>query len=260
MNKVYFIGAGPGDPELITVKGMKIIAKSDVIIYAGSLVNKDILNYASNMCKFYDSSKMNLLEIVDTIEKYYKKGKVVTRLHTGDPSIYGAIYEQMLELDKRGIPYEIIPGVTSLFAAAAKLKIELTAPEIAQTVTISRTEGRTPVPKNESIDMLASHGGTFAFYLSATGGDRLKDTFLKHGWDKDTPVAICYKVSWEDEKIIITTLEKLTEILEENKINKHAIILIGEVIDKKNIITYSKLYDKDFEHEFRKKNFCNSDN
>ncbi|MGA1862073.1 precorrin-4 C(11)-methyltransferase [Deferribacter thermophilus] len=260
MNKVFFIGAGPGDPELITVKGMKVLTKSDVVIYSGSLVNKQILEYAPAHCKIYDSSKMNLTQIVETIEKFYLEGKLISRLHTGDPSIYGAIYEQMLELDKRGIPYEIIPGVTALFAAAAKLKIELTAPEISQTVTISRVEGKTPVPQKESLDLLTKHGGTFAFYLSASNAEKIKETFLKNGWEENTPVAICHKVYWDDEKILNTTLGNLVNTLKENSIKKHTLIIIGKILDRNSIVKYSKLYDEDFEHGYRKKGCSNSNN
>ncbi|MGA1846305.1 precorrin-4 C(11)-methyltransferase [Deferribacter abyssi] len=258
--KVYFIGAGPGDAELITLKGYNILKHVDVVIYAGSLVNKEILKYAPANAEFFDSSSMNLDEIVDKMYKSFKTGKIVVRLHTGDPSIYGATYEQMIELDKLGVPYEVVPGVTSLFAAAAKLKVELTAPDISQTIVISRVEGRTGVPENEALDRLLSHGGTFVFYLSAKNVEKIKNKFLEKGWSNDTPVAICYKVSWNDEKIINCTIENLPDKMDKEGIRKHALIIVGNVLDKSLIKQYSRLYDKDFEHEYRKKGSRNSDN
>jgi precorrin-4/cobalt-precorrin-4 C11-methyltransferase len=251
MSKVYFIGAGPGDIELLTIKGQNALKKSEIVIYAGSLVNKDILVYAENMVESYDSSGMNLGEIMDIIKNANSRGFNVARLHTGDPSLYGAILEQSLELDKLGIEYEIIPGVTALFAASASLGVELTAPNIAQSVVITRIEGRTPMPKNESLDKIISHGGTFCFYLSILKIKDIVETFLKKGFNKDTPAAVCYRVSWPDEVIIKGTLMNIEEKVRRYNITRQALVIVGDVLDR-NIEQYSKLYDKGFSHGFRK--------
>lgn len=251
MNKIIFLGAGPGDPELISLKGYKILSKADVVIYTGSLINKDILKFAKGDAILIDSANLNLNEIIELFKKYAEEDKSVVRLHTGDPSIYGAIYEQMLELDKLGIDYEIIPGISSMQLAAAKLKVEFTAPEVSQTIVISRIEGKTPVPPKEKIEIISQSTGTFIFFLSASMGDKIKEIFLKNGWSDNTPTAICYKLGFEDEKIIYTDLLNLPFELEKNKIEKHALIIIGDVLKKEQIKTYSKLYDKGFSHGFR---------
>ena len=254
--KVYFIGAGPGDPELITLKAYRLIEQANVIIYAGSLVNERILDFASKQAKFFNSAKMTLDEIIAVIKKSFQAGQKVIRLHTGDPSLYGAIYEQMQELDKLNIPYEIIPGVTSLFAATAKLQVELTAPNLSQTVIISRVAGKTKVPSGEALEKLACHGGTFVFYLSAKSVNQIKDVFLSQGWSKATPVAICYKVSWEDEKIIKTTLADLPTTMAQAGLSKHLLLIIGNILDKTKVQEYSRLYAKDFVHEYRSSHHC----
>ncbi len=250
MSKVYFIGAGPGDIELITLKGLKALQKSKIVIYAGSLVNRDILNYADNMIASYDSSSMVLEEIVDLIKTSTDKNLDVARLHTGDASLYGAIFEQIVEIEKLGIQYEIIPGVTALFAAAASMGVELTSPNISQTVTITRVEGKTPMPKNENLKDIVSHGGTFTFYLSILKLKDIINTFLDKGFKKDTPVAVCYRVSWPDEEIIFGTLDNIEKKMENKKINRQALVIVGDVL-RRNPKKYSKLYDKDFSHGFR---------
>ncbi len=249
MAKVYFIGAGPGDPELITLKGINTIKKCETVIYAGSLVSEDILTHCTKTADIYNSASMNLDEIIEVTKKAIENGHSVARLHTGDPSIYSALNEQMEELDALGIGYEIIPGVTALFASAAALGNELTLPEISQTVVISRIEGRTPVPEDESMERLASHGGTFCFYLSVDRFADIADTFIKKGWSPDTPAAAVYRASWADEQILRGTLTDLGEKIKESGITKHALVIIGHALGGKG--SYSKLYDKDFSHGTR---------
>ncbi|ABR30566.1 cobalt-precorrin-4 C(11)-methyltransferase [Thermosipho melanesiensis] len=240
---VYFIGAGPGDPELITLKAYKILQKCDVVIYAGSLVNKEILNFTKKDAKIFDSSKLTLEEIIDIYKKY--KEKDIARLHTGDPSIYGAINEQIYFLEEMNIPYEIIPGVSSAFAAAAKIKSELTAPDISQTVIFTRYGKNIPTPEN--IKELAKHKSTLIIFLSVNYLSEIVET-LKTEYPIDTPVKVVYKATWKDEKIIHGTLENITEKAKE--IKNTALIFVGEVFKKKD--TFSKLYDKNFSHKFRK--------
>ncbi|TCW32076.1 cobalt-precorrin 4 C11-methyltransferase [Thermohydrogenium kirishiense] len=247
---VYFIGAGPGDPELITLKGMKIIQACDVVIYAGSLVNKEILKYAKPKAEVYDSATMNLDEIIRLIVKSHKDGKDVARIHTGDPAIYGAIHEQIVRLEKENIDYEIIPGVSSFLAAASVLKKELTIPEITQTVIITRIGGRTVVPKEQELKDLSRHGATMAIFLSVQEIDRVVSE-LKKGYQENTPVAVVYKATWEDQVIVKGTLNDISQKVKSKGINKTAMILVGDFL--KDIKTYSKLYDKEFSHSFRKK-------
>ena len=220
MEKVYFIGAGPGDPELITVKGKKIVEKADVIIYAGSLVNREIINCHKEGAEIYNSASMNLDEVMEVTVTAQKAGKLVARVHTGDPSIYGAIREQMDVLDEHGIEYEVIPGVSSFVAAAAAIKKEFTLPDVSQTVICTRLEGRTPVPETESLESLASHKCSMAIFLSVQMIDKVVKKLLKH-YDESTPIAIVQKASWKDQKM-------------------------GNEYSK------SKLYDKTFTHEYRK--------
>ncbi|ENN95744.1 cobalamin biosynthesis precorrin-3 methylase CbiF [Methanocaldococcus villosus KIN24-T80] len=247
MKKVTIVGAGPGDEELITVKGLKAIKEADVIIYAGSLINKKLLEY-NKKAELYDSSKMSLDEIIDVMVKAVNEGKKVVRLHSGDPSIYGAIKEQIDELKKYNIDVEIIPGVSSLFAAAAALKIELTLPNVSQTVIITRPEGRTKVP--EKLRELAKHRATMAIFLGVSMIDKVVEELL-NGYDPSTPVAVVYHASWEDEKIIRGTLGDIVEKVKKENITRSALILVGDVLDPKNY-EYSKLYDKTFSHGFRK--------
>ncbi|WP_035589596.1 precorrin-4 C(11)-methyltransferase [Hippea jasoniae] len=248
MAKVYFIGAGAGDKDLLTIKGLKALKRCDVVIYAGSLINKDILTYAKKDAEIYDSKSMTLTEIIKVIEEAIKENKNVARMHTGDPSLYGAILEQTEELKKKNIEFEIIPGVTALFAAAAKLNISLTAPNSSQTITISRIEGKTKLPDNEKLTKLLCHGGTFCFYLSADKIHSIVEEFLKAGYKEDTPIAVCYKVSWPDEKIIKGTLKDI--IHKTAEIKKHAVVIVGDVLNMKPK-EYSKLYDEKFSHTFR---------
>jgi len=247
--KVYFIGAGPGDPELITVKGKKIIEMSGYCIYAGSLVNPDILKYCSKDTRIFDSASMSLDEIINLIEEAKEDNKDVARIHTGDPSIYGAIQEQMSELDKRGIDYEVIPGVSSFLAAASTLKQELTLPGVSQTVIITRIEGRTPVPETERLEVLAKSKATLCIFLSIKEINKVVD-ILKPVYGTNCPVAIVYKASWKDEKVIISNLNNVVAEIIQSDIKKTAIIIVGDVLSKN--FEYSKLYDKHFNHSYRR--------
>ncbi len=257
MNKVYFIGAGPGDKELITLKALKIIEKADVIIYAGSLVNKEIINFCKNQnVQVYNSAKMTLEETDKVIKDNVKQGKLVVRLHTGDPSIYGAILEQIILLEKENIDYTIIPGVSSAFAAAASIKSEFTLPEISQTVIFTRMEGKTPVPENEKLKNIAKIGATLIIFLSISLIEKVKEELLQGAYNEDTPVVIAKRVSWKDEEIFFTSISEMDKVVKEHNIKKTALILIGEVFNKKyrekNSMKKSKLYDKNFSTEFRK--------
>ncbi len=247
--KVYFIGAGPGDPELITLKGKKIIERSGYCIYTGSLINPDILKYCRMDSKKYNSASMTLDEIISVMEDAKERNEDVARLHTGDPSIYGAIQEQMLELEKRGISYEIVPGVSSFLAAAASLKQELTLPGGTQTVIITRIEGKTPVPATESLEALAKSKATLCIFLSVKEIDKVVN-ILKPIYGEYCPAAIVYKASWKDEKIIVSNLTKIPGDANQEDITKTAIIIVGNVLSKD--FEYSKLYDKNFTHEYRR--------
>ena len=247
--KVIFIGAGPGDPELLTIKGQNAIKNADIIIYAGSLVNKEILSVAKETAMIYNSASMNLDEILNIMDKETKKGKIVARVHTGDPSIYGAIGEQIEFLRHNDITFEIIPGVSSLFATAAALESELTLPEVSQTVIITRPEGRTPKPKSESISELAKHNATMCIFLGIHMVEEVVNDLLTY-YPTDTPVAVVKKASWNDEMVIKGTLEDIASKVKEAGIEKTAIIVVGKVINPGKI-TPSKLYDSKFTHEFR---------
>jgi len=250
--KVYFIGAGPGDIELLTIKAMKIIKNADVIIYAGSLINPKILELAKNDAKIYDSSKMSLEQIFDAI---LSGGEIIARLHSGDPAIYGAIQEQIHWCETQGIEYEIIPGVSSFTSAAASIKQELTLPHISQTIILTRISGKTTVPDNERIEELAKIGATMVIFLSI---DRIDDVVdeLKKGYFIDTPVAVVEKASLPDEKKIIGTLKDIAQKVKGANIKRQAVIIVGNVLKKEYV--KSKVYDKGFEHGFRKRNNSNS--
>ncbi|WP_432401688.1 precorrin-4 C(11)-methyltransferase [Wukongibacter sp. M2B1] len=247
--KVYFIGAGSGDPELITIKGAKRIAQADIIIYAGSLVNKEVMANRKESAEVYNSASMTLDEVIEVIERGIKEGKLIARVHTGDPSIYGAIREQMDMLDEREIEYEVIPGVSSFVAAAAAIKKEFTLPGVTQTVILTRMEGRTPVPEKESIEELAKHRATMCLFLSVHMIEKLVERLLT-SYTIDTPIAVIQKASWEDQKIVIGTLGDIAEKVKDEGITKTAQILVGDFLGDKYEL--SKLYDKNFSHEFRK--------
>lgn len=248
--KVYIIGAGPGDPELITVKGHKIIAAADVIVYTGSLVPKELLQDAREDAVIHNSAGMTLDEIISIMAEAYEQNKLIARVHTGDPSIYGSTAEQMRQLDKRGIPWEVIPGVSSFNAAAAAIKQELTLPETSQTIIISRAAGRTPVPPTEDLEKLAAIQGTLVLFLSITLVRKLSRK-LAPFYGADCPVAVIYKASCPDQKIIRGTLSTITKQVTEAKITSQSIIIIGKVLACDDFPD-SRLYAADFTHQFRK--------
>jgi len=245
---VYFIGAGPGDPELITIKGKKRIEESDIVIYAGSLVNKELLKYCKPSAQIYNSAGMTLDEVLEIMVKGVKEGKKIARLHTGDPSIYGAVREQMDALDRHGIQYEVIPGVSSFLATAAALKKEYTLPGVTQTVILTRMEGRTEVPLEEKIEALAAHKATMVIFLSIGMIDELVSR-LKAGYEETTPVAVVYKVSWPEQKIVRGTLADIAGKVKAEGIKKTALVVVGNFLGDEYEL--SKLYDKSFSHEFR---------
>jgi len=246
--KVYFIGAGPGDPKLLTIKGKEIIEKAEVIIYAGSLVNEEILKYAVHAKETHNSAVLNLEELGDIFRRAKETNYNVARIHSGDPSIYGAIHEQMRFLDDLGIPYEVIPGISSFQAAAAALCQELTLPDVCQTITLTRMEGRTPVPDKENLMEIIKTRPTLVLFLSISRLNEIVE-ILRTGYPPSTPVAIVYRVSWPDEKIILGTLENILERWDGRVITKTALIMVGEVMAKK--AGASMLYDKKFSHSYR---------
>ncbi|MCQ9207498.1 MAG: precorrin-4 C(11)-methyltransferase [Omnitrophica bacterium] len=248
--KIYFIGAGPGDPELLTIKATKVIKKADIIIYAGSLVNKDILKFAGENTRIYDSAGMTLEDVLEIFAKTKSTDKIVARIHSGDPSVYGAIQEQMDWCKKENLDYEVIPGISSYQAAAASLKQELTLPDVSQTVILTRISGRTKVPAKEDLQELAKIKATVVIFLSIQEIDRVV-TKLKQGYGLDTPVAVIEKVTYADERKIVGTLEDIAKRVKDAGIKRQALIIIGDVLRKK--YQKSKLYDKDFEHAFRRK-------
>ncbi|WP_434301852.1 precorrin-4 C(11)-methyltransferase [Clostridium botulinum] len=248
-SKVYFIGAGPGDPDLITVKGRDILTKADVVIYAGSLVSKEHLDYCKEGVEVYNSASMTLQEVINVIQKAHNENKSIVRLHTGDPSIYGAIKEQMDELDKLNICYEVVPGVSSFSAAAASIKKEFTLPGVSQTLILTRVEGRTPVPEKEDLEVLASRGASMALFLSVGMIDKVA-LKLKKGYGRNVPIAVIQRATWQDEKAVIGTLDDIAKKVKDANITKTAQILVGDFIDCK--YDKSLLYDEKFTHEFRK--------
>lgn len=245
---VYFIGAGPGDVDLITVKGRKILSETDVVIYAGSLVAKEHLDFCKEGVIAHNSASMTLEQVIEVMKKEVAKGKTVVRLHTGDPSMYGAIKEQMDELDKLNIEYKVVPGVSSCFAAAAAINKEFTLPDVTQTLILTRVEGRTPVPERESLEKLASIGASMAIFLSISMIDKVVEK-LRRGYGKNVPIAVVERATWEDERVIIGTLDDIAEKVKEANITKCAQILVGDFINS----DYSKslLYDKSFTHMYR---------
>lgn len=247
---ISFIGAGPGDPELLTLKGKRLIDDADVIVYAGSLVNPAVLSTSKATAEIYNSATMDLNEVIEVMSKAEKAGKKVVRVHTGDPAIYGAIREQMDRLDKLGISYEVVPGVSSVFACAAALKKEFTLPDVTQTVILTRMEGRTPMPEKEKLKDLAMHHATMAIFLSIGFLDEMTKQLLEGGYSPETPVAVIYKASWPDQKIILGTISDIERKVKEANITKTALTLVGDFLG--NEYELSKLYDPSFTTEFRK--------
>ena len=250
MSKVFFVGCGPGDPELITVKAKKLLQKADVIIYSGSLIPPEILKF-NKKGKKVDAAKLVREEIFELLLKNSKKGKTVVRLHDGDPAIYGAIREQIDNLQNEGIEAVVVPGVTSFLASAAALGTQLTLPGVTQTMIITRAESRTKVPKREKISELAKHRSTLIFYLSVHLLSQITKEAIAGGYPKSTPVAVVYRASWKDQKIITGTLSDIRKKVVSEKITRTAIVIIGDVIKPKSY-EYSRLYDKTFTHGYRK--------
>jgi len=250
---VYFVGAGPGDAELITVKGARLLGESDVVVYAGSLVDRELVRKYAPEAQVWDSAGMTLAETTQVLADTAMSGRRAVRLHTGDPSIYGAIQEQMAELDKLGIDYKVVPGVTSAFAAAASLKQELTLPEVSQTVIITRLAGRTPVPEKEKLSEIARIGATLVIYLSVSMIDSVVSELLEGAYTPETPVAVVSKASWPDQQIVEGTLADIAAKIKSAGIGKQAIILVGDVLKarREGMQAVSKLYDETFSHEFR---------
>ena len=247
---ISFIGAGPGDPELITIKGKRLIEQADVIIYAGSLVNPDVLEGHKSGAEIYNSALMDLDEVIAVMEKAEREGRKVVRVHTGDPAIYGAHREQMDRLDELGITYEVIPGVSSAFATAAALNAEYTLPGRSQTVIFTRMEGRTPMPEREKLPDLARHHATMVIFLSIGFMDEMTKHLQEGGYEPNTPVAVVYKASWPDQKIVRGTLQDIAQKVKDAGITKTALTVVGEFLCEDHEL--SKLYDKHFTTEFRK--------
>lgn len=248
---IWFVGAGPGAEDLITVRGMRLLEAADIIIYAGSLVNPALLSYAKESCKVYNSAYMTLEEVIAVMKQGEEAGQSVVRLHTGDPSIYGAIREQMDELDALGISYQVCPGVSSFFGAAASMELEYTLPGVSQSVIITRAEGRTKMPEKETLSSFASHQATMVLFLSSGLSQKVKEDLIAGGYPKETPVGIVYKATWPEEKKVYTTLEFLPETMKQEEISKTALIIVGDVVSHSSY-EKSKLYDKTFITEFRK--------
>lgn len=249
MSKIYFIGAGPGDPDLITVKGKKIIEQADVIIYAGSLVNPELLNCRKIDAEVHNSASMTLEQVFDVMKEAVSKNRTVARVHTGDPSIYGAIREQIDGLEKESIEYEVIPGVSSFTAAASVLGMEFTLPDVSQTVICTRLEGRTPVPEKESLELLASHQSSMAIFLSVHMINDIVKKLMTH-YPSETPIAVVQKATWPDQKIVKGFLGDIADKIKKSEIKKTALILVGNFLG--SYYELSRLYDKTFSHEFRK--------
>lgn len=249
MAQVHIVGAGPGDPELITRKGYRLVSEADIVIYAGSLVNPEILQACKEGCEIHNSAMMNLDEVLTVMKKGAAEGKSIVRLHTGDPAIYGAIQEQMDALDELGISYDVTPGVSSFLATAAALKQEYTLPNVSQTVIITRMEGRTPMPPKEKLALLASHEATMCIFLSVQMIDKVVEELIGGGYAKETPVAIVVKASWPDQRIIRGTLETIADIVAKEGVLRQAMIVVSKVLDSDYEL--SKLYDKGFSHMYR---------
>ena len=246
---VHFVGAGSGAVDLITVRGAKLLGEADVVIYAGSLVNPELLSYTKEGCEIYNSATMTLEEVIEVIQKSEQAGKTTVRLHTGDSSIYGAVREQFDELIKLGIEYDVCPGVSSFCGAASALKTEYTLPDVSQTVIITRTAGRTPVPERESIKALAAHQATMVLFLSTSLTEVLQEDLLAGGYPGNTPVAVVYKATWPDQKIFHCTVDTLHETVTSNGLTKTSLIIVGNCMGDKYL--RSLLYHPGFTTEFR---------
>ncbi len=246
---VHIVGAGPGDPELITVKGQRYLREADVVIYAGSLVNPELLKLCREGAEIHNSASMTLPEVVETVEKAEQEGKMTVRLHTGDPAIYGAIQEQMDAFQKKGIAYDVTPGVSSFLATAAVLKQEYTLPGISQTVIITRNEGRTPVPDREKLRALAAHQSTMCIFLSITMLEEVVRELIAGGYEESTPIAIVQRATWPEQKIVRATLATVVEEIRGKDIDRTAMIVVSRCLDAEYDL--SRLYAPEFAHMFR---------
>ena len=246
---VHFVGAGPGAPDLITLRGAALLKQADVIIYAGSLVNPALLELARADCEVHNSAEMTLEQVIGVMKQAEAAGKTTVRLHTGDPCVYGAIREQMDALDALGIPYDDVPGVSSFCGAAAALRAEYTLPGVSQSVILTRLAGRTPVPEAESLASMASHGASMAVFLSSGMLDKVQEELLKGAYTADTPAALVYKATWPEEKTVRCTVGTLAQAGEQAGIRKTALVLVGDFLDAP--YEKSKLYDPAFTTEFR---------
>jgi len=251
--RVSFVGAGPGAADLITVRGARLLRHADVVIFAGSLVDRKLVQLYATRADIHDSAGMTLTEVITVMMDAVESGRSVVRLHTGDPSIYGAIQEQMEALDRLQIHYQVVPGVTSAFAAAAALKQELTLPELSQTVIITRIEGRTPVPEREQLHSIAQLGATMVIYLSVGMVEKVVDQLLQGAYTKTTPAAVVCRAPWDDEQIIQCTLADLAEKVQQAGIDRQALIIVGDVLAarREGLKAKSLLYDGEFSHGFR---------
>lgn len=247
---IHFVGAGSGAADLITVRGKKFLEEADVLIYAGSLVNPQLLEYTKEGCEIYNSAKMTLEEVLEVMFRAEDDGKMTVRLHTGDPCLYGAIREQMDVLDEKGIAYDYCPGVSSFCGAASALDLEYTLPNVSQSVIITRMAGRTPVPEKESIESFAAHHATMVVFLSTGLLEELSKRLIEGGYEPDTPAAIVYRATWEDEKSFVCTVDTLAQTAKENNITKTALMIIGDVVAHRSY-DRSKLYDPGFTTEYR---------
>lgn len=248
---VYFVGAGSGAPDLITVRGQKLLQQADVVIYAGSLVNPALLKEKKENCEIFNSAEMTLEEVIEVMKRAHQQQKMTVRLHTGDPSIYGAVREQMDILEQEGIPYESCPGVSSFCGAASALNLEYTLPDVSQSVIITRMAGRTPVPEREEIASFAAHHATMVIFLSTGMLPELQERLMAGGYESDTPAAIVYKATWQEEEKYICTVSTLAQTAQEHNITKTALIIVGDVVTHSNY-RRSDLYHPQFETEFRK--------
>ena len=248
---IHFVGAGSGAADLITLRGKKFLEEADVVIYAGSLVNPQLLEYTKQSCNIYNSAKMTLEEVLEVMTGAEEEGKTTVRLHTGDPCLYGAIRAQMDVLDEKGIAYDYCPGVSSFCGAASALNLEYTLPNVSQSVIITRMAGRTPVPEKESIESFAAHHATMVVFLSTGLLEELSKRLMEGGYEPDTPAAIVYKATWEDEKSFVCTVATLAQTAKENGITKTALMIIGDAVAHHSY-ERSKLYDPGFTTEFRK--------
>lgn len=246
---VHFVGAGSGAADLITVRGARLLGEADVVIYAGSLVNPELLQYTKRGCEIHNSAEMTLEQVLSVVKEAEAAGKTTVRLHTGDASIYGAVREQFDELEKLGVEYDVCPGVSSFCGAAASLRTEYTLPDVSQTVIITRAAGRTAVPKRESIAALAGHGATMVLFLSTGLTEKLQRELLEGGYASETPAAVVYKATWPDEKIIRCTVGTLDKTVKENGLTKTSLIIVGDCMGERYL--RSKLYDPGFATEFR---------